>query len=375
MSSRRSNRSPPVAMSFRWSRLRSDLLAWYDDHARGLPWRNQTDPYRIWVSEVMLQQTQVATVIPYYDRFLHRFPNVQTLAKATEKTVLRYWEGLGYYRRAKQLHVAAKQIASEHGGAFPRTMEEIMSLPGIGRYTAGAILSFAWNERAPIVEANTKRLYARLLGIREPLSKQGNEKLLWEFAERLIDDAQPGKLNQALMELGSQVCRVRDPECTTCPLQRYCRAYGENIVDQVPASEGKKKYTELIEAAVVIRDNHGRWLFRHCQKGERWAGLWDFPRWELGRIKGTNSWLAEQVAKTFDLPACIEGPVDRLRHGVTRYRISLQVYLGYLESPGNRWNDSKFARWIASKQLGNLPLNATAREIANRWCLSQSERG
>jgi len=205
--------------------FRRRLLAWFKRNARDLPWRRTRDPYAVWVSEIMLQQTQVVTVIDYFNRFLQTFPTIAALAAAPEEQVLRLWEGLGYYRRARQLHRAAQVIVREHDGKFPRTIDAVRSLPGIGRYTAGAILSIAFDAREPILEANTFRLYSRLLAYcGDPRGREG-EKLLWEFASESLPNKGAGTLNQALMELGATVCTPRLPRCEVCPVVQLCPTF------------------------------------------------------------------------------------------------------------------------------------------------------
>ena len=209
-----------------WLRtFRGRLRSWYANKARDLPWRQTRDPYRIWVSEVMLQQTQVETVKPYFQRFLKAFPNVKRLAAAKEEEVLRLWEGLGYYRRGRQLHAAAVKIVDEHGGRFPREVPSLLALPGIGRYTAGAIASIAFDRRAPILEANTIRLHARLIGYRQDPAKSAGQKLLWEAAEDVLPRKEVARFNQALMELGSLVCTPRRPRCEQCPVSNLCAVF------------------------------------------------------------------------------------------------------------------------------------------------------
>ena len=198
--------------------FRRRLLAWYGKHARNLPWRRSRDPYRVWVSEVMLQQTTVAAVKPYFERFLAAFPTVEKLAIADEHQVLRLWEGLGYYRRARGLHAAARQVVGEHRGKFPRDVPTLMQLPGIGRYTAGAIASIAFDVPAPILEANTIRLLSRIIGYRDDPTKTPGQWLLWQTAEDLLPQKDVARFNQALMELGSLVCTPANPKCDQCPL-------------------------------------------------------------------------------------------------------------------------------------------------------------
>ncbi len=243
-------------------RVRKKLLAWYPDHRRDLPWRATQDPYAIWVSEVMLQQTQVATVIPYFGRFLERFPNAEALAQAEEIEVLRHWEGLGYYRRAKQLHAAAKVVAEQWQGTFPDSLEAIRTLPGIGRYTAGAIASFAYNQPAPIVEANTQRLYARLCRLEKPLTERSAQSMLWNFAEQVIDPIQPGLINQSLMELGALVCKPK-PDCPACPLRSDCPTHRDGLQDRIPVPKPPKQYETRIELLAMLKDSKGRCCYEN----------------------------------------------------------------------------------------------------------------
>jgi A/G-specific adenine glycosylase len=218
--------------------LRARLLTWYDAHRRGLPWRAErgarADPYRVWISEIMLQQTTVAAVVPYFERFLARFPTVGELADASEDEVLRQWEGLGYYSRARNIHKTAKLIVAERRGRFPDEVEQLIRLPGIGRYTAGAIASFAFDRPAPIVEANTLRLYCRLTGYAGDPRSAAGQRLLWEFAERVLPRRSPGRFNHALMELGATHCTPAEPDCPRCPVRSCCRAFAEGSQASIP---------------------------------------------------------------------------------------------------------------------------------------------
>ncbi|HTU24154.1 MAG TPA: A/G-specific adenine glycosylase, partial [Pirellulales bacterium] len=264
----------------RLTALRRRLVAWYRRNRRDLPWRQTRDPYCVWISEIMLQQTQVATVIPYYERFLARFPNVRRLAAADEHEVLRHWEGLGYYRRARQLHRAARQIVAEHGGLFPTTPAAVAELAGIGRYTAGAILSIALDQPAPILEANTVRLHSRLLALDEDPASRAAQQRLWQFAEAVLPRRGAGELNQALMEFGSLVCTPRAPKCDACPLAEYCLARERGLEDVIPRP-AKKPVVEAVREGAVVVWRSEQVLVRCHPAGERWAGLWDFPRFPL----------------------------------------------------------------------------------------------
>ena len=363
--------SPSVELpSAAWRKaVRRRLLAWYAQNARTMPWRKaRPNPYHVWLSEIMLQQTQVATVRPYFERFIASLPTVQRLAAAKPERVLRLWEGLGYYRRARQLHAAARQIVRDHGGRFPRDPEGVRSLPGIGRYTAGAILSIAFGLREPILEANTRRLHARLLALRDDPSSTRNEQLLWQFAETLLPSRQPGELNQALMELGSQICTPRLPKCALCPLQAHCPTARGGWQDEIPPPKRKPAPTRVSAAAVAIRRRGRVLLIRHDGHG-RFAGLWDFPRVELAVNHGPAA--RRQLADRIEV-LCGVRPLGLLhlttiQHTVTRFRITLDCYLaepGSDTSNGHKIGAGTILRWVSKRELDELPLSATGRQLA-----------
>lgn len=252
------------------------LRAWFRRHRRDLPWRENRDPYRVWVSEIMLQQTQVERVKEFFTRFMARFPTVAALAAAREPEVLRLWEGLGYYRRARQLHEAARRIAGEHAGRLPESAAALQGLPGIGRYTAGAIASIAFGAREPIIEANSRRVIARLVGHTAAVGGAGDEPL-WRIAAKLVPAREPGIFNQAVMELGALVCTPERPGCSRCPLASLCVAHRTGRVDEIPAMPPRREVKQLRETALVIRHG-GRVLVERRRPGEWWEGLWDFPR-------------------------------------------------------------------------------------------------
>jgi A/G-specific adenine glycosylase len=341
--------------------FRRRLSAWYAKHKRDLPWRKSQDPYRVWLSEVMLQQTTVAAVKPYFERFIKQFPTVDKLAAADETQVLRLWEGLGYYRRARGLHAAAKQIVAEHSGQFPADVATLQTLPGIGRYTAGAIASIAFNQRAPILEANTIRLLARLLAYPDDPAKSAGQKLLWATAEEILPRSEVAQFNQALMELGSLVCTPASPRCPECPVSVHCSAFQSGVQHEIPKPPAKTRFTDLREAAVVVAKN-GHVLVRQCGADERWAGLWDFPRFEItadGPLFVRDE-LAAKVREQTGITAEPDGLLTTIKHGVTRYRITLDCYTAVFKS--GRANS---ARWIRRAELAELPLSTTGRKIAN----------
>jgi len=346
-------------------RFRTRLLAWYVKHQRDLPWRRSSDPYRVWVSEVMLQQTQVATVKPYFQRFVKAFPSVRKLASADEQQVLRLWEGLGYYRRARGLHAAAKQIVAEHGGKFPRDIATLQTLPGIGRYTSGAIASIAFDERVPILEANTTRLFARLINYREDPTRADGQRVLWHTAEDVLPRKKIARFNQALMELGSLVCTPTSPRCGKCPVASLCAAREAGSQESIPLAERKTKYTDVSEAAVVVRKK-GQVLLRQCAEGERWAGLWDFPRFGIDS-EGPLIVRDELIAKVHHQTGIQIDPgglLKTIRHGVTRYRITLDCYQADYTGGRLRSTKARPLRWLPPPALGELPLSTTGRAIA-----------
>jgi A/G-specific adenine glycosylase len=371
-----------------WLRsFRRRVLAWYGKWGRDLPFRRTRDPYRVWVSEVMLQQTTVTAVVPYYERFLSRFPTVEALASAPEHEVLRLWEGLGYYSRARNLHAAARHIEAAHGGTFPTTAAELGRLQGIGRYTAGAIASFAFDESAPIVEANTLRLYCRLLAFRgDPRSAAGQQRL-WSFAEQIVPRKWAGEFNHALMDLGATVCTPKSPNCGSCPVRTNCRAFALGVQDAVPMPKSRPALTDVAEAYVIVR-RRGEVLVRRREVGERWAGLWDFPRYELpAEIAGdcphvidtephqrklpladkaphvVHAFLRSQLKQQLGFEVTIGDVISVIRHGVTRFRIRVFCFEAELIRGSAQACDE--CRWVAIPDLKSLALSRPGRRLAD----------
>jgi A/G-specific adenine glycosylase len=371
-----------------WRRsLARRLLAWFDRHARPLPWRQSRDPYRVWLSEVMLQQTQVATVIGYFERFVKTFPTVADLAAADEQQVLRLWEGLGYYRRARQLHAAARKICQEHAGEFPRDPQAVRALPGVGRYTAGAVLSIAFDAREPILEANTIRVLSRLLAYRgDPRSTDG-QRQLWQAATDWLPQKRAGAFNQALMELGSEICTPREPRCGECPVVSLCPTNAAGLQAVIPAATRKQQFEAVHQAALVVRRGGGRILLVQRAEKERWAGLWDFPRIVLDEVEShLRTVHLEQQAAVLARGALKNITVElgqqfaTLRHGVTRFRITLDCYEAQATERGktasatprrgkssvkqHQQSEAPTARWFRLAELDELPMNVTGRKIA-----------
>jgi A/G-specific adenine glycosylase len=357
------------------------LLSWFRRHARPLPWRASRDPYRVWVSEVMLQQTQVATVIPYFESFLSAFPTIAALAEAREDDVLKRWEGLGYYRRARQLHTSARIIQREHAGEFPRDEPLVRQLPGIGRYTAAAILSIAHDTRLPILEGNTQRVYSRLMALRASTEGTAAQRPLWAFAESILPLRKCGAFNQALMELGATICTPKAPRCDLCPVAALCPTHQRGLQDSIPGPRRRPRVENVTEVLVAIRRRGKILLVRHFE-GRRWGRLWDFVRFPLTPTRSVSEAhssrtptrsaseehaireIRRQITRRTGLVVerCI--PVTTIKHTVTRFRISLAC----LEATAQRGRvtPASFAetRWIDPSELPNFPLSTTARRFA-----------
>ena len=365
----------------RWSKpellnLSNAAITWFQDHGRPLPWRSNRDPYRIWVSEIMLQQTVVATVIPYYHKFLATFPDVASLANADEQLVLQRWAGLGYYRRAKQLHAAARVILDSYGGVFPSEFNQVLDLPGIGRYTAGAILSFAFDQPYPIVEANTQRLYARLLRLPGQFTDRPVQTALWSFAESFLPSGPgSGSVNQAMMELGSQVCTPKAPKCNECPLVKFCPTYKYNEQEQIPTPKPPRIYEERREAVLLIQNAQQQFLMRRCVPGERWAGLWDFPRFDVTDCKTDSEiheYLQSAFTKRFGLAFQFNVESPSIKHGVTRYKITLRCFHGVVDRPmkvsekNAEASQNQEQMWCSVSEISDLPLSSTGKKLSIR---------
>ncbi|MCI0743315.1 MAG: A/G-specific adenine glycosylase [Gemmataceae bacterium] len=356
---RKKSRSTGDSLPSAWVRRR--LLRWFARNARALPWRTTRDPYAIWVSEVMLQQTLVATVIPYYGRFLEAFPTIEALAQADEQHVLRHWQGLGYYRRAQNLVRAARVVVSNHGGRLPNEPEQLRGLPGLGRYTANAILSQALDQRLPIVEANSERVLCRLLGLSgNPKSPKVRQRL-WDAAEILLPRARAGQFNQALMELGSLVCLPNEPRCPHCPLQECCVARQRGLEHKIPRRSLPPRSVDIQEVALVLRRKNAILLVQR-PNGGRWGNLWEVPHIALQNGE-SHERAAKRLLQSIGFSAKLGKQLVTIRHGVTRYRISMVC----LEATHQRGRfQSEFyvqSRWTALGRWHDLPSSSPQRRL------------
>lgn len=361
-------------------RLAPRLLDWFSRNARDLPWRRTRDPYAIWVSEIMLQQTQVKTVVPYWERWMRELPTIHALAEVRPEKILKLWEGLGYYTRARNLQRAARQILKCHRGQFPEQFDDVLALPGIGRYTAGAICSIAFNQPRPVVDGNVIRVLTRLFGIAgDPHDRQINEQL-WTLAAQLVAVAAHcasrlppsalsisgpcSALNQSLMEFGATLCTPRQPKCGTCPLRRDCVARRQGLVEQLPVA--KSRATSIVRRfGAFVLEHRGCFLVRRRPAGTVNGRLWEFPNIELSSRDFTPATEAAEL---------VGGPVRTLngfctvKHTITRYRITLEVYRGIVSNRPRRRNQQE--RWYTLEELERLPLTSAHGKIRQQLAAS-----
>lgn len=329
--------------------MRRGLLRWYDRHHRKLPWRAAApDPYHVLVSEAMLQQTQVATVIPYFERFIDAFPAVADLAAADEQRVLRLWQGLGYYRRARHLHAAAEMIADRFGGRVPSTVGDLLELPGVGRYTAGAIASIAYGRRAPILDGNVARVLSRWFEIETPVGSVPGRKRLWELAEEVVDDARPGDFNQAMMELGALVCTPREPKCGRCPVADHCRAHRAGRAHELPIASPRKPRQAVTHTILALRKRDGRYLFERRPERGLWSNMWQLVTSEAA-VADMGAWVRERYGVRVAKPQAAGGFV----HVTTHRDISFVVM--HCEVTGGRTRRG-VGVWRRLHHVDDLPL-------------------
>ncbi len=345
--------------------IRDALIAWYAAEKRDLPWRNTSDPYAIWLSEIMLQQTRVDTVIPYFERFMARFPTIRDLAAADLEELLMAWSGLGYYRRARSLHLAANEVVLHHGGALPASKERLLQLPGIGPYTAGAIASIAFGERAAIVDGNVTRVLARVHGIEEDVTDGAVKRRIWRLAEALVPADEPGELNQALMDLGATVCTPRRPQCSTCPISSHCRAHRLGVAETLPRARAKPRPREVELVAVVASCGRAPDVLLARRRPEGlFGGLWEPPM-----VAATLPLEAQSPARPLGVSARAKlDTVGSVRHVLTHRIMHVQVSSS---QPRRRWKLPAASTVAASdsyaemawKRPESVPLSTLARKI------------
>jgi A/G-specific adenine glycosylase len=334
--------------------IRRKLLAWYTYNRRDLPWRRTSDPYRILVSEVMLQQTQVKTVIPYYGKFLQRFPTVEDLAGARLQEVLKIWEGLGYYARARNLHRAAKLIVAEHGGHVPGEPAAIRKLPGVGDYIAAAVLSIAFGEAMAVVDGNVKRVLSRMLCLDIPVNAAASHRHFQGAATILLAEEDPGGFNQAVMELGALVCRPDGPECAICPVAEACRAFADGKTGDYPKRE-KRKPLPVHRVAVGVIHRRGRMLITRRKPEGLLGGLWEFPGGKILPREPPEAACVREIKEETNLSVAVTGHISRVKHAYTHFRIEMEVFACRYLSGRVQLLDATDHRWIRPEELDDYP--------------------
>jgi len=348
----------------------TELLNWYYQNARRLPWRTppqngmQLDPYKVWVSEIMLQQTRVDTVIPYYLRWIDQFPNIESLARASQDEVLILWEGLGYYSRARNLHRAARLVAREFNGDLPQDVDQLLQLPGVGAYTAGAIASIAFGKDESAIDGNVRRILARFYNLTEPVGSTKFKNQIRELVEMILPSGHAGDFNQALMDLGSMVCTAHQPVCSQCPLKSECMAHALHVELKRPVKKKRKAVPHLTAAAAVISFEKKVLIDKHGDT-KLLGGMWGFPEYDLQVDDNLKSELSKMIKDTYALEVQVNDLLGIYKHAYTHFRVTMHAYLcGVMETEDfSRAGDS--LHWVDRCDLGNYPMGKIDRQIAN----------
>ncbi|SHG52765.1 A/G-specific adenine glycosylase [Ornithinibacillus halophilus] len=316
--------SENTLQSFNISRFQEDILDWYEKNKRDLPWRQDQDPYKVWVSEIMLQQTKVDTVIPYFYKFMDKYPTVYDLAEADEQDVLKTWEGLGYYSRARNLQSAVREVVEKYDGVVPNNPEELGSLKGVGSYTRGAILSIAYNQPEPAVDGNFMRVFSRILKVEEDISKAKVKKLFEDYMYEIISKEDPSSFNQAIMDLGATICTPKSPMCMFCPVQEHCRAYAEGIEEELPIKSKKKKQKVKRYVALLVRNEKGQVIIEQRPESGLLANLWQFPMVPVDNLEllHVENWVRKEYGVEIDL----DEKRGNVKHVFSHLKWNLDVY-------------------------------------------------
>jgi A/G-specific adenine glycosylase len=309
------------------------LIGWFTNEKRDLPWRRERDPYRIWVSEIMLQQTRVDTVIPYYEKFMEQFPSLDEFANADEEKILKAWEGLGYYSRVRNLQSACKEVQANYGGKVPNTPKEIANLKGVGPYTAGAVLSIAYGVPEPAVDGNVMRVLSRILSIYEDIAKPSTRKIFEDAVRKLISHENPSYFNQALMELGALICTPTSPSCLLCPVREHCTAFESGIQKELPVKSKKTKVKDVQLVSSILTDKNGRILIHKRPETGLLANLWEFPNFEiLSELKRGQADFLDQLKSHFDVDADLIENLGSIEHVFSHLKWYIQIYSGKITS-------------------------------------------
>lgn len=333
--------------------LRQALFTWYAESGRDLPWRQTRDPYAIWISEIMLQQTQVKTVIPYYQRWMAEFPTIADLAAADQQQVLKVWQGLGYYARARNLHQAAQEIMRSHQGQFPKTIEAVMALPGIGQTTAGGILSAAYNQPVPILDGNVKRVLARLLALEIPPNKA--LKALWQVSADLLDAENPRDFNQALMDLGATICTPKNPACLLCPWRTHCLAFKLNMQTELPASESRAPLPRKAIGVAVIWNEQGQILIDRRPQNGLLGGLWEFPGGKIEPGETIEACIQREIKEELGIEIEVGDHLITIDHTYSHFHVTLNVHHCRHVSGEPQPIECDEVRWVTIDELAEYP--------------------
>lgn len=338
-------------------------MAWFRANARDLPWRKNRSPYRIWVSEIMLQQTRVDTVVPYYERFLKRFPTVRALAAAPLDDVLKLWEGLGYYSRARNLHAAARKIVDEHGGRFPKDLESIRALPGIGPYTGAAIASLAFGIRAAAVDGNVLRVLSRLTAFEKNIAEPAARAEIQRLADRLIPEEDPGAFNEALMELGATVCTPRNPQCGRCPWSGDCRARRTGDPTSFPRKSRSRVIPHKRVGAGVVARKDGTVLIAQRKPDSMLGGLWEFPGGTQENGESIEACIARELKEELGIDVAVGPHLITVRHAFSHFRMELHAHLCRLRSGRPRAIHCADWRWVSLDEIGQFAFGRADQKI------------
>jgi A/G-specific adenine glycosylase len=344
--------------------LAERLLAWFARQTRRLLWRRGRTPYPVWVAVVMLQQTRVETVLPYYERFLARFPTVESLAGASLEKVLKVWEGLGYYARARNLHAAARQIVSTNDGQLPDTFEGLLALPGVGRYTAGAVASIASGRDVAAVDGNVRRVLCRVFAIREDVTRAATQRKLETLATNLLPPGRAGEFNEALMELGAVVCTPRAPRCDRCPLRDLCRAHAQGEPETLPVRRSRQRIPHYEAAAAVTARADGRLLVAQREADDMLGGLWEFPGGKREEGETLPECLAREMREELDVEVEVGDLLIVVEHTYSHFRLTLHVFHCRLAAGEPRCLECAAFRWATLAELDALPMSVADRKIA-----------
>lgn len=339
------------------------LLRWYQAHKRDLPWRYTNDPYKIWISEVMLQQTRVDTVISYYHRFIEALPTIQSLAEADLQQVLKLWEGLGYYSRARNLHDAARTVVSRYNGTLPDTYDEITQLKGVGPYTAAAVLSIAFQKKHAVVDGNVIRVVTRFLGIEEDIRKASTQKLVREFVEEMIPAERPGDFNQAVMELGATICKPVGPLCSACPIAHNCVAGNSVMTHVIPYKSPAKKIPHHQIVTGLIVNNESKILISQRPEEKMLGGLWEFPGGKQESGETLKEALQRELAEELNIKATIFDRFKVLNHAYSHFRITLHAFWCRIDEGIPEPRSSTALRWVTPEEMTRFPFPTANKRI------------